>query len=178
MESKKIDQIPIEVRDYLTAGDGLAQFAVHEKYPNVEQTLHSASTRTAILNYLGSKEPWQDPTSLTINAIALLQTKATERESVIIRPLVGHSNPWVRLRVHEYMMAVYYPAHAHGAMIEMMKEMLADHDEVVRVQAARWIKALNFGAEMREFLEQWRTRATQQKWNSQESYGIIQDILR
>ncbi|HEY3838009.1 MAG TPA: hypothetical protein VGL72_15620 [Bryobacteraceae bacterium] len=178
MDNKKIDQIPTEVRDYLTAGDGLAQFAVHEKYPHVEQTLNSAATRTAILEYLGSKEPWQDPPTLTINAIAFLQTKATAKEAEIIRPLVGHANPWVRLKVHEYMMAVYYPAHDRAAMISLFEEMLGDRDELVRVQAARWIKALNFSGEMHDYLQQWTMRAEQRKWNQQESFGMIKEMLR
>src|SRR5580658_10846937 len=108
---KLINQIPTEVRDYLTAGDGLAKAAVQEKYPNVETTLRAPATRAAIVQYLGSKEPQQDPPSLTINALAYLQSGASVKESAILLPLAQHPNAWVRLRVYEYMMAIYYPAH-------------------------------------------------------------------
>jgi len=174
---KLIDQIPTEVRDYLTAGDGLAKASVIEKYPNVEQTLHDPHVRAAIVEYLGSKEPWQDEPGFTANALASLAPGASAKEAAIIRPLIKHPNPWVRLRVYEYMMAIHYPVRDQAAMVSLFQQMLVDGDEVVRVQGARWIQGLNLVQEMRPDLEQWMRMASKRKWDHGESFDLIQTML-
>ncbi|MFN7993072.1 MAG: HEAT repeat domain-containing protein [Bryobacteraceae bacterium] len=175
---KLIDQIPVEVRDYLTAGDGLAQAAVEEKYPDVKRILHAPATRAAVVRYLASKEPWADPApSLTLNALSYLQQGANAKEAAAIHPLIEHPNPWVRLRVYEYMMAVHYPPRDRPAMIDLFQQMLSDPDEVVRVQAARWIKGLNLAQDMRPTLQKWTESAREHNWDTQESYEIIQSLV-
>jgi hypothetical protein len=174
---KLIDHIPPDVRDYLTAGDGLAKASVVEAHPNVKQTLKAPATRAAIVAYLGSHEPWNDPPDLTINALSYLQNGASAKEAEIIEPLLEHPNAWVRLRVYEYLMAIYYPAHDQSAMVNLFQRMLADPDEIVRVQAARWIKGLNLAGDMKGVLQQWTTLAVERKWDREESFTIIQSLL-
>ena len=171
-----LDQIPIEVRDYLTANDGLAQAAVKEKYPNLRQTLDAPETRAAIIRYLASREPWADKSGFTRNVLGFLQNGASEEEAASIRPLLRHPDPWVRLRTYEYLMAIYYPPRDHQAMSNLFQEMLDDSDEIVRVQAARWIKGLNMSSEMHDFLQRWVKLAVERKWDTQESFSLIQAL--
>jgi hypothetical protein len=174
-----LEEIPVEVRDYLTAGDGLAQAAVVEKYPNVQRTLRTPATRAAILRYLASDEPWKDPTpGFTINALAFLQGSASAKEAPTIHGLLRHPNPWVRLRAYEYMMGVYYPASDRAAMITLFEEMIMDTDEINRVQSARWIKGVNAAPEMSGFLQGWIKTAVKRKWDHQESFEIVQGLLK
>jgi hypothetical protein len=174
-----LQEIPVMVRDYLTAGDGLAQAAVQEKYPNVRQTLNAPETREAILRYLASDEPWKDPTpGFTINALGFLQGSASAKEVPSILKLQKHSNAWVRLRANEYMMAVYYPRHDRSSMVSLFQQMLMDTDEVVRVQAARWIKGVNVAPDMRGYLERWMKDAINRKWDTLESFEIIRESLK
>jgi hypothetical protein len=175
---KLINQIPTEVRDYPTAGDGLAKAAVQEKYANVETTLLAPARRAAIVQYLGSKEPQQDPPSLTIDALAYLQRGASVKESATLLPPAQHPNAWVPLRVYEYMMAFHYPVRDEPSMVNLFVKMLADSDEVVRVQAARWIKGLNLAGRMRAALQQWTRQASARKWDQYESFESIQGLLR
>jgi hypothetical protein len=173
------NEIPIEVRDYLTAGDGLAQAAVHEQYPNLDQVLNAPTTRSAILRYLSSDEPLTDPSSdLTINALGFLQSAATAKESASIRHLLRHPNPWVRVTTAEYMMAVYYPARDRNSMLTLFKEMLNDTDEVVRVQAARWVKGINAAPDLEGFLENWLALARKNKWDKTESFQMIAALAK
>ncbi len=172
-----LKEIPVEVRDYLTAGDGLAQAAVVEQYPNVRRVLDAPETRAAILRYLAGDGPWKDPApGFTINALAFLQGAASAKEAPPLHNLMRHSNPWVRLRTYEYMMAVHYPLHDRAAMIKMFEEMMNDADEIVRVQAARWIKGVSAGHEMRGFLQGWMKTATDRKWDKLESFEMIRDL--
>ncbi len=173
-----IDQIPIEVRDYLTAGDGLGMVAVHEQYPHVDQVLRAPSTRVALLNYLASQEPWHDPPGLTIGALVLLKNGASAAESQQLLHLLEHPIGLVRLRLYQYLVQIYYPSRNMPPMIAIFQKMLADPDEVVRVQAARWIQGFKLGAQMRPTLEQWTIIAAERKWNHGESYDIIQGLLR
>jgi hypothetical protein len=175
---RMIDQIPIEVRDYLTAGDGLGKAAVMQQHPQVEQTLRAPNTRVALVNYLSSREPWQDPPALTIGALAHLQNGASEKESVKIRPLAKHPEALVRLRVDEYLMAIYYPGRDEAQMANLFQEMLQDRDEIVRVQSARWIQGLKLGPPMRVQLNQWAKLAVERKWDRYESFEIIQGLLK
>jgi hypothetical protein len=166
--------IPTEVQDYLTAGDGLAQASVREQYPNLDEVLNAPATRAAILAYLASDEPYKDPSpGFTINALAFLPGAAAAKESTPIRHLLRHPNPWVRVRAAEYLMAVYYPVHDRNSMLSLFKEMLNDSDEVVRVQAARWVKGTNGAPELEGFLENWLDLARKNKWDKTESFQMI-----
>jgi hypothetical protein len=175
---KLIDEIPIEVRQYLAASESLARAGVQEKYPGVKNTLQAPATRHAIVRYLASKEPWADPApDLIMNALSFLLQGANAKELEAIHALIEYPNPWVRIRLCEYMMAIYYPAHDQAAMAGLFRQMLADPDEIVRVRAARWIKALNLASGMRPALEEWSQSAREHKWEGAESYQIIQGLL-
>ena len=176
---KLFDQIPKQAREYLSAGESMAKAAVLEKYPDARRTLEAPATREAIVRYLASKEPWADPTlAFTMNALAYLQTVANAKEAQAIHPLIEYPNPWVRLRVYEYMMAIHYPPRDKPAMTDLFRQMLEDSDEIVRVQAARWISGLNLASEMRPALQEWIRTAPENKWDTQESFNIIQGLLK
>jgi hypothetical protein len=63
-------------------------------------------------------------------------------------------------------------------MAGLFRQMLADPDEIVRVRAARWIKALNLASGMRPALEEWSQSAREHKWDTQESFEIIQGLIK
>lgn len=173
------NEIPIEVQDYLTAGDGLAQASVREQYPNLDDILNAPATRVALLAYLASDEPLKDAApGFTIAALAFLQSAASAKESVSIRHLLRHPNSWVRVRAAEYMMAVYYPAHDRSSMLSLFKELLDDPDEVVRVQGARWIKGTGTAQDLQSFLENWLVLARKNKWDGTESFQTIQTLVK
>jgi hypothetical protein len=172
-------EIPSEVQDYLTAGDGLAQASVREQHPNLDDVLNAPATRAAILAYLASDEPFKDPSSgFTINALTFLQGAASAKESAPIHHLQRHPNPWVRVRAAEFLMAVYYPVHDRNSMLTLFKEMLNDTDEVVRVQAARWIKGTNAAPDLEGFLGNWLALARKNKWDKTESFQIIEALAK
>lgn len=171
--------IPQEVREYLNAGDGLGQFAVRERHPNLNRTLEAADTRAALLRYLGSDEPWQEPApGFVMSAVAFLQGKASAAELPTIEKLRGYNNPWVRVRVADYAMGVYFPAQNRIAMVQLWERMLNDADEIVRVHAARYVQSLKAAPAMRPFLETWQQTARQKKWDAAESYQLIEQSLR
>lgn len=170
-----IDEIPVEVRDYLTAGDGLAQAAVIERYPDVRRSLESPDVRAAILRYLASGEAWRDP-GFAINALAYLQGGASAKEVPAVRNLMTHPNPWVRVRACEYMLGVYYPAQDRVSMVSLFETMLNDKDEIVRVQGARWIRDFKAAPEMQSTLQNWLKIAAQRKWDGAESFQIVHSL--
>jgi len=174
-----LDEIPVEVRAYLSAGDSIGHLEVTQKYPNVERTLASPEVRAAILRYLRSDEAWKEPNpGFMIGALTFLQGAASAKELPAVQGFVVHRNPWVRVRAYEYMMAVYYPAGDSASMVKMFEKMLVDPDEVVRVQAARWIQGVGVVAAMRGYLQNWIQRAPERMWDHQESFTIIQELLR
>jgi hypothetical protein len=63
-------------------------------------------------------------------------------------------------------------------MVSLFQQMLMDSDEVVRVQAARWIKGLNVASDMRGFLQRWMKDAVDRKWDALESFEIVRESLK
>jgi hypothetical protein len=173
-EKKMLQEIPAEVREYLTAGDGLGVVSVIESHPNVERTLRTPEVRAAILRYLNSKEPWEDPApTFTIKALAFLTGAASAKEAPQVRNLLAHPHPWVREKTAEYLMAVYFPANDRSAMTDLFQKMLLDDSEVVRVQAARWVRDFKAAAEMHDFLQKWVGMAAVRHWIGTESFEIV-----
>lgn len=173
-----IEEIPAEVRQYLTAGDALGQASVEEKYPNIQKTLQAPEVRQAILRYLNSKEVWDAPPGFAVNALAFLVGGANAKELPLVRNLVVHPQPWIRVRAAQYLMAVYYPARDRAAMTDLFEKMLLDEDEVVRLQAARWIRDFKTGADMKPYLEKWAGIAALRGWTGTESFGIVALMLK
>ena len=176
--TKLIDQIPVEVREYLSESESLGKATVQRKYPGVKATLNAPATREALVRYLASKEPWADPApAFIVNSLNFLERDANAKELAAIHPLIEYPEPRVRLRVCGYAMAVYYPPRDQEAMGTLIRQMLADPDEIVRVQAARWVRDFNMVSSMRPALQQWAQTAREHKWDTQESYKIIQGLL-
>jgi len=172
-----IDEIPVEVRQYLTAGDALAQASVEGKYPGVQATLRTPEVRQAILKYLNSKEAWDAPPTFAVNALAFLVGDANAKELPLVRNLIAHPQPWVRVRAAQYRMAVYYPAGDRAAMVDLFEKMLVDEDDVVRLQAARWIRDFQAAAEMKPYLKRWTGIAAARGWTSTETFTIVATLL-
>ena len=163
-----IDEIPVEVRDYLTAGDGLAQAAVIERYPDVRRSLESPDVRAAILRYLASGG-WRDP-GFAINALAYLQGGASAKEVPAVRDLMTHRIPGSASEPVSICVGVYYPAQDRVSMVSLFETMLNDKDEIVRVQGARWIRDFKAAPEMQSTLQNWLKIAAQRKWDGARAF--------
>lgn len=175
---RMLEAIPVDVREFLTAGDGLGQAAVMERHPNVKQNLKSPETRAALVAYLSSNEPWDNPTpSLTLNALAHIQRGATPEEAEHIRPFLLHDNPWVRLRTYQYLMVLFYPTKERQSMLTLFAGMLLDPDEVVRLQGARLITGTQTEKDLTPFLTRWLQTAKARGWEKLDSYLTVRDLL-
>jgi hypothetical protein len=173
-----MQDIPLEVREYLTAGDGLGQIAVQEAHPDVKQTLNDPRTRAAILRYLATDEPWQEPPpSFLINALGFLQSGAMATEIPVVRPYLLHSTAVVRLRAYEFLLGVYFRDPARPPLLLTLQAMLMDRDDVVRAQGARYVKRANAVGELKEFLRRWHTLAPSRGWQTTESYELVGQLL-
>lgn len=170
--------IPAEVREFLTAGDGLARKAVQEQHPDIKERLRSPEIRAKLMHYLASDEPWRDPEpGFTINALGVVQEGAQARETAGIRPLLMHPEGMVRLGAYQFLMAVYYPAGERGSMMTLFQSMLLDPDAMVRAQGAQFIKGMQAQAEMRPFLERWAKLAPSRGWDKDDGFEAVRRLL-
>jgi len=173
-----MQKIPAEVREYLTAGDGLARKAVQAEHPDIKQKLESPEVRAALLQYLGGEEPWQDPDpGFTINAFGVVQTGAKAEEAGSIRPLLMHREGRVRLGAYHFLMAIYYPAGERGSMLTLLQTMLLDPDAMVRAQGAQYIKGLKGQDEVKPFLERWVKLAPSKGWDHDDGFEAVRRLL-
>lgn len=174
-----MQDIPAEVREYLTAGDGLGQIAVEEAHPDVKRTLADPRTRVAILNYLATDKPWQEPSpGFIINALAFLQGGAAAGEIPVIRPYLLHPIAVVRLRAYEFLLSVYFPTQAREPLLLLLQNMLLDPDDVVRAQAVRYAQRANAVGELKEFLKRWYKLAPSRRWDATESFDLVGPLIK
>ncbi len=173
------EQIPIEVREHLSAGDGLGKAAVAERYPDIQATLNNPKTRVAILNYLASDDAWKDSsTGFTMKCIEFLRSGATQQEAHLVRTFLLHADHYVRLRAYEFLMTFYFPDKNREAMFVLLQNMILDDHDAVRTQGARFIERANVGVEFRPFLKRWRKTAAGKGWEGKESVEIIDRLLK
>jgi hypothetical protein len=173
-----MQDLPPDVREYLTAGDALGMVAVEEKYPDIRKKLRSPEIRAALLRYLASDEPWQEPNpGPIIGALRVVRETPTAAEIPLLRPLLMHPEPAVRQPVYEYMMSVYYPSQRESVHT-LLQSMLLDGHDSVRAQAANYIKGLKTPEELRPFLNRWLALAAKRGWNKQESFEIVQGLVK
>ena len=170
-------EIPQEVQEYLTAGDGLGRKAVEAQHPDVKRKLQSPETREKLMAYLASEEPWKDAPGFTINALGVVQTGAKAGEAETIRPLLLHPEGMVRGKAYEFLMAIYYPAGERGSMLTLFQSMLMDSDGMVRAQGAQFIKGMKGQAELKPFLERWLKLAPARGWDKHESFENVQNLV-
>jgi hypothetical protein len=174
----RMQEIPTEVREYLTAGDGLARKAVQAQHPDIKEKLQSPEMRVKLLQYLAGEEPWQDADpGLAINALGVVQTGAKAEETASIRPLLMHREGMVRLGAYQFLMAVYYPAGERGSMLTLFQAMLLDPEAMVRAQAAQFIRGLKMHAPLKPFLERWVKLAPARGWDKDDSFEVVRSML-
>jgi hypothetical protein len=173
-----MQQLPADVREYLTAGDALGIRAVEEKHPNIRQKLKSPEIRAALFRYLSSDEPWQgDHPGAVISALKVVHSGAAAAEIPLVRPLVMHPEGTVRLQVYQFQMAVYYPDQREP-LLALLQAMLLDDHDAVRAQAARYIEGLEAPPELRPFLERWLRLAPGRGWDKHDSFGMIRNLIK
>jgi hypothetical protein len=149
--------IPIEVREYLSTNDSLVRAQISQRYPNLSDILDSPSTRAAVLAWLGSNEAWEDSLiHFTINSLKYMQGKASTDESQTIRAFLLHPHPQVRLAAYENLLTLYFPDKNPEALMQLLQNMLSDNDEMLRVEAAHYVKQSGVAAELKGFLQRWR----------------------
>jgi hypothetical protein len=171
-------ELPADVLEYLTAGDGLGIRAVEAKYPGIRTKLKSPEIRAALFRYLASDEAWQaaHPGAL-IGAIGVVRDGAVAAEIPFVRPLLLHPEGKVRLQAYEFLMAVYYPNHLE-TVLTLLPLMLLDGDDGVRAQGAQYIKGLKTPEEIRPFLDRWLALAPTRGWDKQDSFEIVQGLVK
>ena len=168
--------IPVEVQEYLSAGDGLGQVAVEEAHPNVKATLNAPQTRQALLRYLASDDPWATKSpGFAVNALTFVLSGATRAESGFVRPLVLHPQPEVRVRAYNFLVAV--AAEDRSALIVLLQSMLLDSHDMVRSAGARHIARTQSGAELKTFLTRWM-KVSAVHAEPDESRELVERLLR
>lgn len=176
-ERKAMQDIPLEVQEYLSAGDGLGQVAVEEAHPNVKATLNAPETRNALLRYLASDDPWVTPTpGFSVNALTFVLSGATPEEAEFVRPLLLHPVPEVRVRAYNFLVAV--AAGDRGMLVALLQSMLLDSDDMVRVAGVRHIERTETAGQLRTFLQRWMKLAPARGWEGEESYELLEQLLR
>jgi hypothetical protein len=174
----RVQEIPSDVREYLTAGDGLARKSVEAQHPDIRQKLQTPDTRAKLIRYLASDEPWQDPSpGMAVNTLGVLQAGAKQEEVPVIRPYLMHPQPQLRLRAYEFLMSVYYPAGERGSMLTLFQSMLLDSEDTIRMQGAQFIKGMKGQTELQPFLERWLKLAPQKGWDKTDSFGAVQNLV-
>jgi hypothetical protein len=177
-EATKMQGVPKDVQEYLTAGDSLARKSVEEKHPNIRKKLESPETRAALLRYLASNEPWEEAhPGAVINALGVIQPGASASEAVHLRPLLMHPVGAVRLGAYDFLMAVYYPDD-RGSVLTLLQAMLLDADDSVRAQGAQYVKGIKGQPELGPFLERWLKLAVARGWSNQESFEMVQRLVQ
>lgn len=173
-----MQELPADVREFLTAGDALGIRAVEEKHPNIRQKLRSPEIRAALFRYLAGDEPWREGNpGAVISALRVVHNGAAAAEIPLVRPLLMHPEGTVRLQVYEFHMAVYYPKQ-RDSMLTLLPAMLLDSHDAVRAQGARYIDGLKIPPELRPFLERWLALAAKRGWEGEESFELVQDLVK
>lgn len=173
-----MQELPADVREYLTAGDALGIRAVEERHPNIRQKLKSPEIRAALFRYLASDEPWQGGhPGAVIGALKVVHSGAAAAEIPLVRPLIMHPEGIVRLQVYQFQMAVYYP-NQRESILAVLQDMLLDGDEAVRAQAVQYVEGLKVPQELRPFLERWLALAPGRGWDKHDSYEAVRALLK
>ena len=174
-----MEEIPSEIRAYLSTNDSLFRVQIAQHYPGLQQTLNDPASRKAILNWLASDEAW-DPTvsGFTSNSLEFLRAGAVEDEAQIVRGFLLHSDPQVRLRAYEFLLTLYFPDKNREAMFLLLHSMLSDTDDMVRTQAARYIERANAGTDLKDFLQRWYKTAPDRGWDGTESFELVEHLLQ
>ena len=169
--------VPIEVEEYLSAGDGLGQVSVEEAHPNVKQTLNAPETRRALLRYLAGDAPWETASSgLVIGTLTFVLAAAVPPEAPSVRPLLLHPVPEVRTRAYLFLVAAGRQDRAE--VVALLQSMLLDPDDMVRTTGVREIERTGTVAELRTLLERWMKLAHVRGWDEQESHELLGALLR
>jgi hypothetical protein len=173
-----MQSIPAEVRDFLSTDDSLLRAQLFQHFPDLNQTLNDPSTRNAVLAWLAGSESWDEKmTHFTMNCLKYLRAKATASESQIVRSFLLHPDPHVRLAAYEHLLTLYYPDKNREALVQLLQNMFSDSDEALRVEAAGYAKQSGVGAELKNFLLQWRKLAEAKGLGFMPSTELVDQLL-
>ena len=174
-----MQQIPAEVREYLSTNDTLYRAQLSQRYPHLPDTLTAPTTQTAVLNWLSSDEAWdQSLNGFVVNCLMFLRSDATPEKAQIVRNFLVHADPYVRLHAYEFLLTLYFPNNNPEALLMLLQTMLLDADDSVRAQAASYIERANAVAELRDFLKSWLKGAQSRGWAGSESFELVEHLLQ
>lgn len=173
-----MQEIPAEVREYLSVNDSLARLQLFQDHPGLKDLLEASGTRAALLDWLGGEEAWEESRStFVVSCLELLRSTAQPSDEQIVRAFLLHPNPFVRLRAYELLLTLYYPETNRNAMFLLLHGMLSDADDRVRVSAAAYIQGIGAAGELKSFLERWLKLAPERGWQGTESYELVERLL-
>ncbi len=173
-----MQEIPTEVREYLSVNDSLARLQLFQNHPGLKDLLEDPQTRAAVLDWLGSEEAWEGSRStFVVSCLELLRPAAQPSDEQIVRAFLLHPDPFVRLRAYEILLTLYYPEHNRNAMFLLLHGMLSDPDDRVRVSAASYIRGVGAAGELEGFLRRWLKLAPEKGWEGSESFELVQQLL-
>jgi hypothetical protein len=171
-----MENIPVEVREYLSTGDGLGRAAVEQRYPKVKIVLNLPETRRALLEYLASDDPWLTPSpGFAMSTLTFVLSGAVQEETRFVRPLVLHPVAEVRLRAYTFLAQAAMQDRV--AQVELFEAMVMDSDDMVRSTGARLIEQTKTVPELRPLLERWLKVATARGWSG-ESKELIERLVK
>ncbi len=174
-----MQQIPAEVREYLSTNDTLYRAQLSQRYPHLHDTLAAPTTQTAVLNWLTSDEAWdQSLSGFVVNCLMFLRSDATSEKAQIARNFLVHADPYVRLQAYEFLLTLYFPNNNPEALLMLLQTMLLDADDGVRAQAASYIERANAVSELRGFLNSWLKGAQSRGWAGAESFELVERLLQ
>jgi len=174
-----METIPKEVRAYLSTNDSLARAQLQQQYPDLNEKLNEAETRTAVLHWLTTDEAWADNMAhFTVNCLRYLRGKASPDEAPTIRAFLLHSQPAVRRVAYECLLTLYYPDKNREALLQLLQNMLSDADEAVRAEGARYVKQAGVTQDLQGFLQRWQKQAQDQGRGDTESFELVERLLQ
>jgi hypothetical protein len=177
-EQKRMQDIPIAVREFLSASDGLGKMAVREQHPNLDQQLADPNTRVTILRFLESDEAWEEKDSgFVASCIEFLMAKAKTEEVPIIRTFLLSAEPHVRLRAYEFLVRFAFPDKNRDSLLILLQGMLSDEDDMVRTQGAHFIERADAVSPLLPFLQRWMKIAANKAWTESESFELVEHMI-
>jgi len=173
-----MDDLPIEVRAFLSTNDSLAQAELAQRYPDLNATLADPAVRAAVLAWLADDDAWVEANAhITLNALRYLRSAADPGEAQAIRPFLLHPQPRVRLAAYEFLLTLYYPDKNREALLQLLQNMLSDSQDAIRAAGARYAQQADVTPELHSFLQRWQKTAGGQGWTDTESFELVQRLL-
>ena len=169
--------IPPVIRSYLATEDGMARAQLGSDHPELERQLADPATRRAVLDWLRTDQAQRPEfAELVMGCIGFLRAAAEPDETPVVRPFTLHPAPEVRLRAFEFLLTLYFPERNRDALLLVLQSMLADADDAVRTQGARFVERAGAGAELGLFLAHWSQQAADRDWDTGEAAELVERL--